>query len=219
MAPASPHILPIISVFGQKKPRKSKTCELHPKSWIFDPIFGVFFMTKYSEELRRQVVQEHLAEGLGSIRLAKRHGIDRSAIRRWIAAYRVHGDNGLRRKTSRYDAQFKLSVLLHMWQAELSYRQVAAIFDIRSPGCIGQWERLYHDGGLAALAPRPRERPRKMNDSPPPQSANKKPTVEERSREELLKEIEYLRAEVAYLKKLDALLQSKKAAAPKKKRK
>ncbi|WP_412525428.1 IS3 family transposase [Burkholderia lata] len=158
-------------------------------------------MTKYSEELRRQVVQEHLAEGLGSIRLAKRHGIDRSAIRRWIAAYRVHGDNGLRRKTSRYDAQFKLSVLLHMWRAELSYRQVAAIFDIRSPGCIGQWERLYHDGGLAALAPRPRERPRKMNDSPPPQSANKKPTVEERSREELLKEIEYLRAEVAYLKK------------------
>lgn len=176
-------------------------------------------MTKYSEALRRQVVQEHLAEGLGSIRLAKRHGIGRSAIRQWVAAYRVHGDAGLRRKTSQYDAQFKLSVLLHMWRAELSYRQVAAVFDIRSPGCIGQWERLYHDGGLAALAPRPRGRPRNMHESLPPQSASEEPTPDERPREELLKEIEYLRAEVAYLKKLDALLQSKKAAAPKKKRK
>lgn len=42
---------------------------------------------------------------------------------------------------------------------------------------------------------------------------------DERSREELLKENEYLRAEVAYLKKLDALLQAKKPAAQKKKRK
>ncbi len=43
-------------------------------------------------------------------------------------------------------------------------------------------------------------------------------TPDERSREELLKENEYLRAEVAYLKKLDALL-AKKQAAQKKKRK
>ncbi|VWB10553.1 HMG-I and HMG-Y DNA-binding domain-containing protein [Burkholderia lata] len=40
-----------------------------------------------------------------------------------------------------------------------------------------------------------------------------------RTREDLLKENEYLRAEVAYLKKLDALLQAKKQAAQKKKRK
>ena len=37
-----------------------------------------------------------------------------------------------------------------------------------------------------------------------------------RSREELVKEVEYLRAEVAYLKKLRALRQSKEQAAQKK---
>lgn len=68
--------------------------------------------------------------------------------------------------------------------------------------------RLYHEGGFDALSPRRRGRPRKMATSLPP-----KPTdagsPDERSREELLKENEYLRAEVAYLKKLDALLEAK----------
>ncbi|NKA06675.1 IS3 family transposase ISRso11 [Ralstonia solanacearum] len=45
------------------------------------------------------------------------------------------------------------------------------------------------------------------------------PAQDERSREDLLKENECLRAEVAYLKKLDALLRAKQQQAPKKKRK
>lgn len=45
------------------------------------------------------------------------------------------------------------------------------------------------------------------------------PAQDGRSREDLLKENEYLRAEVAYLKKLDALLRAKEQAAPRKKRK
>lgn len=47
-----------------------------------------------------------------------------------------------------------------------------------------------------------------LNDVPVPDSA--------RSQEDLLRELEYLRAENAYLKKLDALIQSKKEAARKK---
>ncbi len=70
------------------------------------------------------------------------------------------------------------------------------------PGFIGRWERLYHDGGLAALAPRPRERPRNMHESLPPQSAREEPTPDERPCEELLKEIEYLRAEVPAYRRL-----------------
>jgi transposase len=70
------------------------------------------------------------------------------------------------------------------------------------------------------LMPRRRGRPPKMATSHPPQpQPSEDGAPDERPREELLKEIEYLRAEVAYLKKLDALLQSKKPAASKKKRK
>jgi transposase len=41
------------------------------------------------------------------------------------------------------------------------------------------------------------------------------PSEDKRSRAELLKENEYLRAEVAYLKKLDALVRASQRAAPK----
>ena len=53
---------------------------------------------------------------------------------------------------------------------------------------------------------------------PTTSSESTKP-ADTRTREELLDEVEYLRAEVAYLKKLDALIRAKKATALKKKRK
>jgi transposase len=183
-----------------------------------DPTFGVFFMTKHSEQLKLKVVKQYLAGGAGARVVAQRHGVGYSVLCRWIAAYKQHGRDGLRKKFSHYDARFKMSVLTYMRRKELSYRQVAAVFDIRSPGCISQWERQYHEGGMDALAPRLRGRPKTMT-RPAPEKPTEDSTPDERTREQLLKENEYLRAEVAYLKKLDALLQAKKQGAQKKKRK
>lgn len=174
-------------------------------------------MTKYNEQFKQRIVDEYLAGGIGIESLAHRYRVGRSVVRRWVASYREHGSAGLRKKHVCYDAEFKLSVLQRMWPDELSYGQVSALFDIRGAGCVAGWERLYHEGGLDALSPRRRGRPRKMATSLPPQPTEPG-TPDERSREELLKENEYLRAEVAYLKKLDALL-AKKQAAQKKKRK
>ncbi|OOB01196.1 helix-turn-helix domain-containing protein, partial [Burkholderia cenocepacia] len=162
-------------------------------------------MTKYNEQFRQRIVDEYLAGGIGIKSLAARHGVGRTVIRRWVASYREHGSAGLHKKHTHYDAQFKLSVLQRMWQDELSYGQVSALFDIRGAGSVAGWERLYHKGGIDALSPRRRGRPRKMATSLPPKPTEAG-TPDERSREELLKENEYLRAEVAYLKKLDALL-------------
>ena len=36
---------------------------------------------------------------------------------------------------------------------ELSYRQVAALFDIRNFNIIGNWEHAYDEGGMAGLSP------------------------------------------------------------------
>jgi len=134
-------------------------------------------------------------------------------VRRWVEQYRQHGEAGLRKKFSHYDAQFKLSVLRRMWQGDLSRRQVATLFDLRSGhGVVTAWERLYHEGGLPALEPKPRGRPKKMpaSKSPKPLPPHSQGT---RTLEQLRKENEYLRAEVACLKKLRALLQAKKQAA------
>ena len=175
-------------------------------------------MTKYSEQLKLKLVKQYVAGSAGVEALARRYGVSRSILQLWIAAYEQHGRDGLRKKFSHYDARFRMAVLMHMWQKDLPYRQVAAVFDIRSPSCIAQWERRYHDGGIDALAPRPRGR-RKTMTQPVPEKPTEDSAPDKRTREQLLKENEYLRAEVAYLKKLDALLQAKKQGAQKKKRK
>jgi transposase len=184
-----------------------------------DPTFGVFFMAKYDERFKRKLVDTYLRGGIGLPVLAARHGIDYSMLRRWVAAFRLHGDAALHGKQSRYDARFKLKVLQHMWRDGLSAREITALYDIRAAGAVPQqWARLYDEGGIDALAPRPKGRPRKMADTQPDKPAEEK-APDTRTREELLKENDYLRAEVAYLKKLDALLKAKKQAAQKKKRK
>jgi transposase len=89
-----------------------------------------------------------------------------------------------------------------MWNEGLSYRQTAALFNIRNAGCLAGWEKRYHAGGTEALAPCPRGRPRSMP-KPPERPAPEAPVAAEdeaKSREELLAELRYLRMENAYLK-------------------
>lgn len=174
-------------------------------------------MAKYDERFKLKVVKQYLSGAAGAGRVAQEHGLSRSVLQRWVSAYREHGRAGLSKKYSIYDARFKLDVLRRMWRDELSYNQVAALYDIRHPPRVGIWERQYHAGGLGALAPKLRGRPKRMPTAKPPI----KPAAQgndTRTVEELRKENEYLRAEVAYLKKLDALIQAKKAAARKKRK-
>jgi len=176
-------------------------------------------MTKYDEAFKRRVVQEYLSGGAGTQALSRKYGMGCSVLKRWIRAWREHGEAGLGKKREAYSAEFKLTVLQHMRRHELSYAQTSAVFDLREAGGISRWERQYHEGGFEALKPRRKGRsPNMSQPKQPPQSAAE-PTEDARSREDLLKENEYLRAEVAYLKKLDALLRAKEQAAPKKRRK
>lgn len=172
-------------------------------------------MARYDERFKLEVVQRYLSGQEGTNRLSQRYGVSSGQIKRWIAAYREHGVLGLRRKGASYTALFKLQVLERMWGQQWSLGQTAAAFDIRYAGHIGKWERQYHQGGLQALEPKPRGRPKKM---PAPELPKPLPASSEdtRSREELLEEVKYLRAEVAYLKKLRALRQEKELAAQKK---
>src|SRR6266404_4499903 len=105
-------------------------------------------MTKYNEQFKLKIVKQFLAGGSSIRALCDEHGVTRTVVRRWIASYRLHGLEGLRKKFTHYDAQFKLSVLLRMRREHLSYDQVAAALNIRHPGSIATWERRYHAGGI-----------------------------------------------------------------------
>lgn len=163
---------------------------------------------RYDEWFKLQVAQQCLHDDTSLREVARQHGLDHSLVRTWRDRYRQHGVLGLRKKYSHRSAAFKLQALETMWRDGLSRRQTEALFGIRERGAIGRWERQYHSGGLTALEPKRKGR-RPMTQKPP--SPPLLPD-DERSQEELLKELAYLRAENAYLKKLDALIREQEAA-------
>ncbi|MNT27045.1 Transposase [compost metagenome] len=181
-------------------------------------------MGRCDEDFKRAAVLDYLDGNRGFKTVARAHDIDSSLLRRWVEVYRVHGEAGLQRKSQGvyYSGSFKLTVLKRMWSDELTYRQILAIFNLRaSTGLIAKWERLYNEGGPQALEPKPWGRLKKMPDptqpkpTPSPQPAAAGPA---QSIEDLRMENEYLRAEVAYLKKLDALVRSQQPTTRKKRK-
>lgn len=167
-------------------------------------------MSKYDAQFKLSIVQQYLSGDSGFRQVAEEHGLQYAAVRMWVELYRAHGTGGLAKKFSHYNVEFRLSVLRRMWDAQLSCRQVAAEFNIRNPGCISQWERCYHSGGLDALAPRKRGRSTKMPIPPKTEPPESLPDPAGRTHDELVCEVNQLRMEVAYLKKLEALVQAQK---------
>ncbi len=174
-------------------------------------------MAKYSESLKLEVVQKYQAAGLGYAALAKLFGINATVVRRWVEHFREHGLDGVRKKHSDYfSAEFKLKVLRQAERRELSNRQAAALFDLRGGGAVvAKWRRQYDEGGAQALHPKPRGRPPMKPPKPKAAPAAPAKADDQRTLEELREENELLRTEVAYLKKLDALVRARPPAAPK----
>jgi transposase len=169
-------------------------------------------MKKYQTEFKLEVVERFLAGEGGAKLLARQLSVPEEKIRTWVSHYRLHGIDGLRPKRSAYSAQFKLQVLSHQDREQLSSHQVAAVYDIRNANQVVVWRRHLEDGGVEALENRKQGRPTMKPERryPAPPEA----VVVTDSAQTLREENERLRAEVAYLKKLQALIRSKKSAVP-----
>lgn len=169
-------------------------------------------MAKYDAKFKYEIVQRCLRDGDSAKAVGKEFKIGHSTVRRWVNMYRHHGLDGLNKKHEHYSADFKLSVLKLMKQDGLSHRETEAMFNLRGIGTVSRWSRLYHDQGLNGLKSKRRGRAEmtKPKHSPKPL---KTPVEDGRTRQDLLDEIEYLRAEVDFLKKRRALIQAEKAAA------
>ncbi len=97
----------------------------------------------------------------------------------------------------RYTGEFKQRVVETMMQEKLSYREAARQFDVNDHKRVASWERIYLEEGPEGLYVERRGRGSKGR---PPKKL--KPEVEE----DLLAEVQRLRAENDYLKKLNALV-------------
>lgn len=171
---------------------------------------------KHTEQFKLSVVGRYLSGTGGFRQVANHFDLSAGLVRAWVARFRLHGEAGLAAGTRRpYTPEFKLSVLQRMWDNGLSYRQTAALFNLPNSSHIGVWERRYQSGGADGLRRRPRTTTIKMKaptTTPTPNAPD-----EERTREDLLNELNHLRMENAVLKKLKALREAKSAAAKKRK--
>lgn len=164
---------------------------------------------KYTIEFKRTVVQRYLKGTQGFRSVAKDMRLQAATVRRWVRLYKAHGDVGLEsRQPVRYDASFKLSVLQFMWDNGFSANQASAHFNIRNTTLVSEWARRYqYDGADGLTRPAARRNPDRMTKTAPPPGQ-----PDNRTREQLLEEIEDLKMEVVVLKKLRALVQAEKAA-------
>lgn len=161
---------------------------------------------KYSLQFKLDSVRHYLA-GLDSQKqTAKKFSIAHVQLRRWVAAYQHHGEQGLRvGRKPHYTPDFRLSVVEFALSNPFSLATVAAKFDIPSYLTVERWIKLYRENGPDAL--NLIKGSRRMRQHPKTPHADKSP--DELTPEEMREEIAFLRAQNDYIKKLRALMQQK----------
>lgn len=167
-------------------------------------------MSKYSKEFKLKVAKHYVSGQDGTPGTADKFSVPRSLVRNWVDVYECLGSKGFSPRYVRRTADSKIAILRQIQSESLSLREACRRFDIAAASSILVWQKQYAQGDLVALERKCRERP-PMNPFKPPT----KP-LSELTQAELARYVEYLQAENAYLKKLEALDQSKKQAAQKK---
>ena len=165
---------------------------------------GVFFMAKYSYEEKLEAVLRVIEEGMSIKESAHILGTNIAPVQRWVARYRQFGPEGLLLKHGTYDGAFKVSVVEYMHDNHLSLFQTAVKFGIPQDHTVGKWERIYYEEGPQALYRDNRGRKSKMSSDKP-----KKTKLDKQTEEDLIAEVQRLRMENEYLKKLNALVQER----------
>ena len=167
-------------------------------------------MTKYQTEFKLKIVKRFLAGEGGAKLLSQQCAVPEEKIRTWVSHYRLHGIDGLLPKRSVYSNEFKLNVLSHQDRERLSSRQVAAVYNIRNPNQVVVWRRKLDEGGVQA----PASSKQGHSTMKPERRCPVLPGEINADPQALLEENQRLRAEVAYLKKLQALIRAKRSDAP-----
>jgi len=166
---------------------------------------------KYGQRQKVSTVRSIISGRETILLAARRLSCEKNTIVRWVRKYKQYGANGLRVRNGSYTGHFKVRVVCYMLRKGLSLMSTAIHFNIPSESAVYRWVKTYERQGSAGLLKETRGRKKTLM----PPKAKKKTTEAANTPEEKLaalqKEVEYLRAENAFLKKLDALIQQEKA--------
>ena len=168
-------------------------------------------MAKFTAGEKSQAALRYLNGKESSYQIAKSMGTNHQAVLKWVKQYEYLGDNAFLKKCTNYSPQFKLDVLNFMIENGTSLNVTAAIFGIAAPSTILQWRKQLETQGFDALQSKEKGRPSMKKET----NKQSKIAPVEGSPEALQAEINRLRMENEYLKKLNALVQAKEKS-PKK---
>ncbi|MCR5801102.1 MAG: helix-turn-helix domain-containing protein [Lachnospiraceae bacterium] len=164
-------------------------------------------MSKYSYAEKCEAVQRVL-DGMSISESARILGVRHSVIQTWYHLYENHGWEALRNGGASYDGAFKVMVVEYMHSNHLSCSSTAAHFGIKCISNVAKWERIYYEEGAEGLLRiKPRGRPPKGMKKK--ESVSQKKELSEETKEDLIAEVQRLRMENEYLKKLRALVQKR----------
>jgi len=161
-------------------------------------------MAKYSYEEKLEAVLRVVNDGMGYQMSAKILGTDKTLVREWVAHYKQFGIEGLLMKHGTYTGDFKNSVIEYMHANHLSALSAAAKFGVPSKRTIAKWERIYYEEGPQGLYVERRGRSSNMSSD-----KSRKKKLNKETEEDLIAEVQRLRMENDYLKKLQALVQER----------
>lgn len=166
-------------------------------------------MAKYSLETKLNAVHDYL-NGVESYKtVADKHNVDMTLLKGWVRRFEKQGPSAFEVSYTNYPIEFKMDVLTYMNETGASTVEAAAVFNIPSSAIVRKWRQLFVTQGIDALQPKKKGR----------QSMKNKREKAVGSEESLRAENEQLRMEIAYLKKLHALIQEKEKLQNRTKRK
>ena len=156
---------------------------------------------KHSTEERLLAVQKCL-KGYAPKAVGRELGLDEHYVREWLLRYEQEGIVGLQKgPMKRADFAEKCKIVCEFAEKGVPLRKICAEYHV-SRYAVQSWTRIYRQGGYEALRDiKPQGRPKNMG-----RPKKKEPQTE---LERLRYENEYLRAEVALLKKVRALMEER----------
>ena len=148
----------------------------------------------------RQRAAELFDSGMGCRAASRALSVPRGTVRQWQRIYRAFGSEVLLTmdvEQARYTYEQKVAAASAVVDGGATKAEAMAEFGIMSMAPLDRWCRLYREGGAEALRPKPKGRPK--GSKAKPRGRTREQELEERCRR--------LETEVAYLKKLRALVE------------
>ena len=167
---------------------------------------------KHSLEFKLAIVNQVLKRDQSLVGISREHHLERRMVLQWVQFHERFGEAGLIPHSTIYSLENKLEVIQYFKGNKVSLRKACLQFNIRSNSVLSNWLRIYESGGAEGLSEEKRGRKSLMKPKIPKKAQEKTLTAHE----QVLEENKHLRAEVAFLKKLRALIQKQESKKSKK---